>query len=205
VRPVSAYEVVHLDELARIPVDEGLEWRPIKRRLGIESFGTNAYTSSHVGGWVVEEHRESSGQQELYVVVSGRARFTLDGDELDAPAGTIVFLPDGDVLRKAVSEEAGTTVLALGGWPDRPFEASAWEWWFEAYGQEPQQGVVTMQEARELFRGKPQEAVALYHLACLEARAGRAEDARLHLGDALDLNPELRGRAEEDDDVKELL
>ena len=204
-RAVSAYEVVHLDELARIPVDEGLEWRPIRRRLGIQSFGTNAYTSSRVGGWVVEEHRESSGHQELYVVVSGRARFTLDGEELDAPAGTVVFLPDGDVLRKAVSEEEGTTVLALGGWPDQSFEPSAWEWWFEAYGQEPEQGVATMRDALERFRGKPQEAVALYHLACLEARAGRPDEAREHLREALELNPELRGRAEEDDDVKGLL
>src|SRR5262249_50930592 len=151
------------------------------RRLGIESFGTNAYTSSHVGGWVVEEHRESSGQQELYIVVSGRARFTLDGEELEAPAGTIVFLPDGDVVRKAVSEQEGTTVLALGGWPDRPFEASAWEWWFEAYGQEPDEGVATMHDALERFRGKPQEASALYHLACIEARAERPDDAREHL------------------------
>jgi mannose-6-phosphate isomerase-like protein (cupin superfamily) len=202
---VKPYEVVHLDELARIPVAEGLEWRPIRRRLGIESFGTNAYTSSHVGGWIVEEHRESSGHEELYVVVSGRARFTLDGEELEAPAGTIVFLPEGDVLRRAVSEEEGTTVLALGGWPDRPFEPSAWEWWFEAYGQEPEEGVITVQEARERFRGKPQEAIALYHIACLEARAGRPADAREHLREAFELNADLRELAKDDDDVKDLL
>ena len=115
----AAYEVLSLDDLDRIPVDEGLEWRPIRRRLGIRSFGTNGYTSERVGGWVVEEHVEGSGHEELYVVVSGRARFTLDGEELDAPAGTIVFLPENDVTRKAVAEEEGTTVLAFGGWPDR--------------------------------------------------------------------------------------
>jgi mannose-6-phosphate isomerase-like protein (cupin superfamily) len=199
------YEVIHVDELARVPVEEGLEWRPIRRRLGIESFGTNAYTSSHIGGVVVEEHKERSGHEELYVVVSGRARFTLDGEELDAPAGTVVFLPDGEVLRKAVSEEDGTTVFTLGGWPDKAFEPSAWEWFFEAYGQEPEQGVRTLEEGLERFRGKPQEAVILYHLACMEARAGRAEDARGHLARALDLNPDLRRNAETDDDVKELL
>ena len=204
-RPVKPYDVVHLDELARIPVDEGLEWRPIRRRLGIQAFGTNAYTSSHVGGWVVEEHKERSGHEELYVVVSGRAHFTLDGEEIDAPAGTIVFIRDGDVLRKAVSEEEGTTVLAVGGWPDRPFEPSAWEWFFEAYGQPPEEGVATMEDGVERFRGQPQEATLLYHLACMESRAGRTDDARSHIYEALELNPDLRERAEDDDDVKELL
>ena len=59
----AAYEVLSLDDLDRIPVDEGLEWRPIRRRLGIHSFGTNAYASERVGGWVVEEHVEGSGHE----------------------------------------------------------------------------------------------------------------------------------------------
>lgn len=198
------YEVAHVDELARIPVDQGLEWRPIRRRFGVEAFGINAYTSERVGGWVVEEHKEGSGHQELYLVLSGRARFTLDGEDVDAPAGTIVFIPDGDVLRKAVSEEEGTTVLAVGGWPDRPFEPSAWEWYFEAYQQPVEEAVVTMRDALERFAGKPQEASILYHLACVENRAGRSGDARGHLDRALELKPELRARADEDEDLATL-
>ena len=58
------------------------------------AFGTNAYTAE-VGDEIVEEHTESTYQhEEMYVVVRGRATFTLDGDEIDAPAGTIVHLPD---------------------------------------------------------------------------------------------------------------
>ena len=91
---MSVYEVARLDELARIPVEEGLEWRPIRRRFGIQAFGTNAYTSERVGAIVVEEHSERSGHEELYFVVSGRARFTVGEEEVDAPAGTIVFISD---------------------------------------------------------------------------------------------------------------
>src|SRR5204862_5213539 len=133
------------------------------------------YTSSRVGGWVVEEHTEGSGHEELYLVVSGRARFTLDGEELDAPAGTIVFLPEHDVKRKAVAEGEGTTVLAVGGWPDKPFEPSQWEWYFEAYGHEPERGVEIMREALAELGERPP---LLYHLACQEARPGRRDDAR---------------------------
>jgi len=93
------YAVAHLDNLDSFPVAHGLEWHPIRRRFGIRSFGVNAYTAEKPGDWVVEEHKEGSGHEELYLVVRGRARFTLDGEERDAPAGTIVFLPDASVPR----------------------------------------------------------------------------------------------------------
>jgi hypothetical protein len=158
----------------------------------------NAYTSERVGGWVVEEHVEGSGHQELYIVIAGRARFTLDGEELDAPAGTIVYLRDHGVRRKAVAEEEGTTVLAIGGWPDRPFEPSPWEWWFEAYAQEPERGVQIMRDGLEQLGERPP---LLYHLACLEACAGRRDDATAHLRRAIELDPKLAERAHDDEDL----
>ena len=197
----GAYEVLSLDELDRIEVMEGLEWRPIRRPLGIRSFGTNAYTSARVGGWVVEEHVEGTGHEELYVVVSGRARFTLDGEELDAPAGTIVFLPEHDVTRKAVAVEEGTTVLALGGWPDKPFAPSQWEWYFEASDKEPARAIEIMREGIAELGERPW---LVYELARHEARAGRRDDARGHLARAIELEPEAGERARGDDDLREL-
>jgi hypothetical protein len=194
----KSYEVLNLDDLDRIPVAEGLEWRPIRRRLGIRAFGVNAYTSERVGGWVVEEHAEGSGHEELYIVVSGRARFTLDGEELDAPAGTIVFLPEHDVKRKAIAEEEGTTVLAVGGWPDKPFEPSAWEWWFEAYANEPSRAIEILEDGIRELGERPW---LLYHLACHEALAGRRDDATVHLRRAIELDPKLAERARADEDL----
>ena len=196
------YEVLSLDDLDRIPVDEGLEWRPIRRRLGIRSFGTNAYTSERVGGWVVEEHVEGSGHEELYVVVSGRARFTLDGEELDAPAGTIVFLPEHDVTRKAVAEEEGTTVLAFGGWPDKPFEPSAWEWYFEASEEEPERAIEIVSDGIAELGARPW---LVYELARHEARAGQLEEARAHLQQAVEAEPRAVERARADEHLAELL
>jgi mannose-6-phosphate isomerase-like protein (cupin superfamily) len=201
----KAYETAHIDDLARIPVEEGLEWRPIRRRFGISAFGTNAYTADRVGGLVVEEHKEGSGHEEMYLVVSGRATFMLDGEEVDAPAGTLVFIPEGDVLRKARAEEEGTTVVAVGGWPDKPFEPSAWEWYFEAYGLPVEDGVATLEDGLRRFAGhEPQESAMLFHLACIENRAGRSEAAREHLDRAIELRPELREWANKDDDLASL-
>ena len=197
------YQVAHLDELDRLPVDQGLEWRPIRRRFGIRAFGVNAYTAEKPGDWVVEEHTEKQfGHEELYFVVGGHARFTLDGEEVDAPAGTLVFISDPAVKRAAVSEKDGTVVLAVGGKPGEAFTPSGWEWSFVAAAQPPEQAVTTMQDG---VAALGESAAGLYHLARHEWRAGRVEDARTHLAKALELEPSYRQYAEQDDDLKEAL
>ena len=108
----------------RDPGRDGLVWHPVRRRLGIRAFGINAYTGEAVGKHVVEEHDETGGgaggHEELYVVVRGRATFTVDGETLDAPAGTLVFIRDPTLKRSAIAEEEGTLVLAVGGEPGAP-------------------------------------------------------------------------------------
>ena len=116
-------------------VDGTLLWHPLRHALGVTGFGVNAYTAPVAGDDVVEEHKEGGpegGHEELYVVVSGHARFTIDGEAVDAPAGTCVFLPDPESRRHAVAVADATTVLAVGGEPEKPFEVSAWEWSFRA-------------------------------------------------------------------------
>ena len=121
------------------PIDfGGVGYRLMRRALGIKAFGVNAFTAD-AGGELIEEHDETGPNagrhEELYVVIAGRARFTLDDATLDAPAGTLVFLPDPATRRYAVAEEPGTTVLAVGGKPGEAYEVSAWE--SSAAGDEP--------------------------------------------------------------------
>ena len=113
----DGWQSIHLDEIEPIPVVNGtLLWRPVRRALDIGAFGINAYVAPRAGDDVVEEHTESSlGHEEVYVVLSGRATFTLDDETLDAPAGTVVFIRDADVKRHARAEEPDTSVLAVGG------------------------------------------------------------------------------------------
>ena len=154
---------------------------------------------------MVEEHKEGSGHEELYLVVRGRARFTLDGEEFDAPASTIVFLPEAGVLRVAIAEEEGTTVLAAGGWPGRPFEPSGWEWAFEAYGRAGQGDFDgALEVLQDWLHERGEDPIALYHVACIECRAGRPEEALPHLRRALELQPVLEERAREDEDLAPL-
>ncbi len=186
---MKPFEVAHLDELDRFPVGEhGLTWRPIRRRFDVRAFGVNAYSAAEAGHEVVEGHTESSGHQELYVVVRGRATFTVGGEDVDAAAGTMVYLSDNELWRGAHAAEADTVVLAVGAKPGAAFEPSAWEHWFVAYPMADRgdlDGAIA--ELRSGLEARPDHPAVLYHLACLEGRAGRpeaVEHARAALGRA---------------------
>jgi tetratricopeptide (TPR) repeat protein len=202
---VSGYEVASLTEIESLQGPGTLRWTPLRKHFGITAFGINAYTASEAGQDVVEEHDEARlGHEELYVVVSGRATFVLDGDEVAVPAGSAIFLRDPKVKRYARADEPGTTVLALGGKPGQ-HEVSAWEYFFAAY---PKADAGDFEGAiAELDAGlaqKPDHPPLLYHRACILARSGRLDEARGFLDRALAGDPELKRWADEDEDLARL-
>jgi tetratricopeptide (TPR) repeat protein len=203
---VSGYEVVHIDDLESFPVDEeGLTWRPIRRRFDIRAFGVNAYTADREGQRVVEEHRETGGHQELYVVIAGRATFTLDGEEHDAPAGTLIHCPP-DTLRSAFAAEPGTTILGIGAKPGEVFQPSGWEWTFAAFSLLKQGDLERARAEMEAgIAEHPDAWQGHYNFACLEARAGDKDAALRHLARAAELEPgEVAKLAAGDEDFASL-
>ena len=201
-------KVARIADIEPIPVVGGeLQWRPVRRTLGIEAFGINAYTAD-AGAMVVEEHDETGAgaghHQELYVVVTGRATFTVDGESFDAPVGTCVFLDDPKERRGARAAEDGTTVLAIGGVGGQAFQISPWEFAFAAVpawdAQRYGEAKTLLQEGLELHPGNTS---LLYDLACLEALMGDKDDALEHLREAA-ANPRLREHALTDSDFDSL-
>lgn len=196
------YQVSHVDELEEIPVNEGeFVWRPVRRRFGISAFGTNAYTAERAGQRVVEEHFERDGHEELYVVLRGRATFTLGEDEVDAPAGTLVFVQPG-TRRGAIAAEDGTAVLAVGAKPGVVFEPSPWEDAFAAYTYATTGQVDRGRELmRQAIEQHPDAWQGHYNLACIEARVGDPEAAFEALRRAAELGgEEVRNAAPKDPD-----
>ena len=197
------YRVATIDELHDIAYRQGTHMRPVRHHLGITAFGTNAWTAADAGDRLVPEHQEDEGDEELYVVVRGRARFEIDGDTVDAPEGTVVFVrPEAN--RTAFAEEAETTVLAIGSKVGRPYEVGGWEVWAEfhpAYEAGDYEQVI--ERARETLEASGY-ATPLYNLACCEALAGRKEDAIGHLRVAFERRPSLRALAKEDTDLDPL-
>ena len=201
------YDTAHLSELDAIRGPGTLVWRPVRRRLGMQAFGMNAYTAEKAGQDLVEEHTEETYlHEEVYFVVSGHATFTVAGHEIDAPAGTFVFIRDPTVKRHALAREAGSTVLAVGGRPGEAFRESGWEFSFAA---QPHVDAGDYERAVEVAsEGLPRhgdDAGLLYNIACWEALAGRREEALAHLRQAYELEPDkVREWARDDPDLESL-
>jgi tetratricopeptide (TPR) repeat protein len=194
--------VAHVDELDRIELDEGFVWRPVRRHFGIRAFGVNAYTPSAPGAQVVEEHTEGSlGHEEIYLVLRGRARFAIDGNEHELGPGELVFVRDPSLRRGAVGLTEDTVVLALGGKPGEAYEVSAWEAMFAAVPaarEERWDEAIRLHE--EALAERPDHPALLYNLACMEARGGRHLDALLHLKRAAELDGKWAALAAKDSD-----
>jgi len=203
----DAWTSIQLSEIEPIPVvNDTLLWRPVRRALDIGAFGINSYVAHSAGDDVVEEHTESAlGHEEVYVVLSGRATFILDGEVLDASAGTVVFIRDVNVKRRAGAEEDGTSVLAIGGPRESRYEPSAWEdFFFAERHRRAEDYLAYLTELTAALERRPDHPGALYHIACAEALAGLPDEAIAHLRRALELRPELAEHARADEDFAPL-
>ena len=198
---MSDYAVAHLDEIDES--DDGrCPMRPVRYHLGITSFGVNAWTAREAGDRIINEHDESEpdAQEELYLVLRGRAVFELDGERVVAPAETLVFARPG-VKRTAFAEEPGTTIIALGGTPGKAYEPDGWELFaplrplYESgeYAEAADRGRVLIEE-------HPQSSALLYNVACCESLAGRTTDALEHLKHAISMSEQSRAYARDDSD-----
>ena len=199
--------IARIDELELYPIEgqEGLTWRPVRRHFDIQAFGVNAYTADQAGQRVVEEHREEGGHEELYVVVSGRAIFMLDGEEYNAPAGTLVHCPPG-TPRGAVAAEPGTTVLGIGAKPGEVFKPSGWEWTFAGMSLLSQgQEEAARREFDAGIEAYPDAWQGYYNLACVEAKLGNRDLALAQLRRAAEIDqPVVSKYAPEDEDFASL-
>jgi tetratricopeptide (TPR) repeat protein len=196
---MSEYKMARLEEIDEI-TDGREPWRPVRHHFGIRSFGVNAWTGHEAGDRIINEHDEEGEDEELYVVQSGRARFELDGESVDAPAGTFVFVEPG-VRRTAFAEEAGTTLLAVGGTPGQAYEPSGWELWAGVRPlYEAKQYDEAADRASALVDAHPEYPMMVYNLACIESLAGRKDAAIGHLGQALERSERMREFAARDSD-----
>ena len=123
------YTVAHIDDL---PFEEGsspsTEWKPVRRIFSIGSFGTALARATKAGDMLTHDHDEIEARhEELFLIVSGHATYRVDGKEIDAPAGTFLYVPDPATVRGAVALEAGTTMFVVGAEPGAAFTPSDWD------------------------------------------------------------------------------
>jgi quercetin dioxygenase-like cupin family protein len=189
--------VAHVDDIERRGRDI-----PVREHFGIRAFGVNAFTTGE-NGMLVGEHDESgSGQEELYVVLEGNATFEIDGETVDAPAGTFVFVGP-ESRRKATGDG---TVLVLGATPGEAYQAidwgQAWPYHIESMQAYNEQRYADAVEAvRAGLEHSPDHPGLNYNYACFATLAGDTSDETFgHLRRSVELLPRFREQARKDDD-----
>ena len=205
----KSYVLARVDELepstliAPGATDDGRQRFDVRRRFDITSFGIQGFRApSEVD--VIREHTETgfatAGQEELYIVLNGAAMFEIDGESVEAEAGSLVFVQPA-ANRKAVAKENGTTILVIGGTPGEaydpdPIEA---EEAMTAYGKGDYETALTKQLI--VVEKRPEDPLAHFNAACFAARAGRADEAIEHLLKSVELNERLKELIATDEDL----
>lgn len=199
----TAYRVLSLPEEGRAGDDDRVYIR-LRRTLDIGAFGASATYQAKAGEEVVFEHDElgpgADGQEELYAVVQGSATFTLDGEEIEAPQGTIVFVQPG-TKRQAVATSDETIVLAIGGRRGeayRPPPGAELHDFFEHYNAKDYEGALAA--CHVALEKYPGNALILYNIACMQSMLGRSDEALATLGTAVEGWPKFKENAQKDDD-----
>jgi quercetin dioxygenase-like cupin family protein len=192
-----AFQTARLADLER---SDG--WVTLRRHFDVQAFGINAWTAHEAGGQLIGEHDEvTSGHEEMYLVIAGAATFTVADEDLEAPAGTVIYIRNPAVRRAAAARDPETTVLAVGGTPGKAFKPMAWETnadvipLFESGDFEGVKRL--MNEALDRYQDR---AHLLFNLACAEAQLGESDAAIEHLSEALDERPGLAELAKKDPD-----
>lgn len=202
--------IVRLDELERIALsgDERVEWLPVRAALELSAFGVNVWRALDAGAEVIGPHVETddqaAGDEEMYFVVAGRARFRVGATEFDVERGSFVGVSDPAVERSAVALEAATTILAVGA-RAKGHGVAAWEFVVRAgarYRAGDYDGAV--RELEPALALHPESATVRYDLACYESLAGHPARALEHLRAAVTRDARFRELAREEPDFEPL-
>jgi mannose-6-phosphate isomerase-like protein (cupin superfamily) len=203
-----AYTVAKLEDVPSISRHENRRRFEVRDHLGIGAFGVNAYRVDAAEVRVIGEHDETgpaSGEhEELYVVLAGRATFTVAEEEVDAPAGTLVFVRPG-TKRGAIGQEPGTTVLVIGAGRGKAYAPPPWEP-FREFGPHYQAKdyEAALRVIEEGLAEHPDSGLGLYNAACMEALLGRTDASLKHLKKAIARDERFLELARGDEDFDSL-
>ncbi len=192
------WKVAHLDDIERRGRD-----LLVREHLGIQAFGINAFTPGEDGTLIGEHDEAGSGQEELYLVLDGRATFEIDGTTVDAPAGTLVFVgPESQ--RRAIGDG---TVLCIGATPGQAYEGIDWgeAWPFHAESMrayDEERYADALAAVSGALERMPDHAGLNYNYACFATLAGETGDETFaHLRRSVELLPRFREDARRVDDL----
>ncbi|HEU5205471.1 MAG TPA: hypothetical protein VFU17_14355 [Candidatus Limnocylindrales bacterium] len=199
---MAGWKAAHLDDIEEFE-DAGCHYRPVRLQLGLSAFGASVWTAQSAGDPVINEHDpgDPTVDQELFLVVRGHAAFEVDGEHVDAPAGTFVAVAPG-AQRRAAAEAPDTAILLVEGTPAKAYAPRGWELWAPLA---PMYGAGRYTEVADALRttveAYPEYGLLFFNLACCESMTGKRTEALEHLRRAIELSEEFRDYARTDEDL----
>jgi hypothetical protein len=204
----TPYRVLSLPRAARERGDDQTFIR-LDSALDIGAFGVGAAYRRKAGETVIPGHHEAGPgggrHEELYVVVQGSAVFTVDGEAIDAPQGTAIFVHEPEAMRQAVATEDETMVLAVGGPRGEAYRltpARSQDGFWEAYrAGDYATALAATRRGLEIYPGN---ANLLYNVACMQGLLGNHDDALTALAESVAQWEPYKEQARKDDDFASL-
>jgi uncharacterized cupin superfamily protein len=122
----KGWKVANINNVPPFKASWSKGWHSIRHHFGITGFGVNAATRAK-GESITPEHDEvETGQQELFIVIDGKAEFILDGKKTTLSKGDMIAI-EPEVKRQATALTTPTVVLTVGGTPGKAYEIGPWE------------------------------------------------------------------------------
>ena len=199
---MADWKAAHLDEIEEFD-DVGCHYRPVHLNLGLTAFGASVWTGQAPGDLVIAEHDpgDPTADQEMFLVVRGHASFEVNGDRVDAPAGTFVAVPPG-TQRRARAEASETAILLIEGTPGKGYAARGWELWAPLAPMYAEGRYAEVADAlRADVEAHPEYGMLFFNLACCESQIGQRAAALDHLRTAIERSEEFRDYARTDEDL----
>src|SRR3954447_16471403 len=122
---MANYSIKHRDEFERMEGSGGCTWLLARKALGTGAFGFNLVEIGP-GGEIPEHDESGSGQVEVYAILEGEAVLRLDGEEVDAPAGTWASIEPSASRTILNRSDAPVTALLIGVDPSGGYEPMSW-------------------------------------------------------------------------------
>ncbi len=118
-------KIMHRDELQAIEGSGSTRWLLARRGLGVQSFGINVVEIG-AGGALPEHDERERDQEEVFVILEGRGTIVADGEERDAPAGTLARMSPGVTRTVRNDGDAPLGVLIVSAPTTSGFEPMEW-------------------------------------------------------------------------------
>jgi mannose-6-phosphate isomerase-like protein (cupin superfamily) len=117
--------------------DAGERFVPLRRALGVTSFGLNEITLQPRQRGRIHRHRE---QEEVYLVLRGSLTVALEDEELELAEGQLIRVPPATRRQLLNRGDRPCVVLAIGGAGEHlGRDGEAFADWSETVGRPPQE------------------------------------------------------------------